>query len=283
MSHGDTIVNAPENFTLTASTEDVKWAAYKINGEKTWGVQFHPEVYHTEQGTALLSNFLDICGMKRDWTPASFIESTVRELKEELGDDKIILALSGGVDSSVTAVLLNRAIGKNLTCVFVDHGLLRKNEFETVLDDYEHLGLNVIGVDAKQHFYKELEGVTDPEEKRKIIGKKFIDVFEREAHKLKDIKWLAQGTIYPDIIRSDHGLLRKNEFETVLDDYEHLGLNVIGVDAKQHFYKELEGVTDPEEKRKIIGKKFIDVFEREAHKLKDIKWLAQGTIYPDII
>ncbi|HBT85386.1 MAG: glutamine-hydrolyzing GMP synthase [Fermentimonas sp.] len=202
MSHGDTIVSTPENFRLTASTEDVKWAAYRIEGEETWGVQFHPEVFHTEQGVAILGKFLDVCGMKRDWTPASFIEVTVKELKEELGDDKVILALSGGVDSSVTAVLLNRAIGENLTCVFVDHGLLRKNEFETVLDDYEHLGLNVIGVDAKQHFYKELKGVTDPESKRKIIGKGFIDVFEKEAKKLKDIKWLAQGTIYPDIIES---------------------------------------------------------------------------------
>ena len=202
MSHGDTIVDVPENFMLKASTEDVKWAAYRIEGEETWGVQFHPEVFHTEQGTVILGNFLDVCGMKRDWTPASFIESTVIALKEELGNDKVILALSGGVDSSVTAVLLNKAIRENLTCVFVDHGLLRKNEFETVLDDYEHLGLNVIGVDAKDHFYEKLKDVTDPEEKRKIIGKGFIDVFESEAKKLKDIKWLAQGTIYPDIIES---------------------------------------------------------------------------------
>jgi GMP synthase (glutamine-hydrolyzing), C-terminal domain or B subunit/GMP synthase (glutamine-hydrolyzing), N-terminal domain or A subunit len=202
MSHGDTIVRVPDNFKRIASTEDVELAAYKIEGEKTWGVQFHPEVFHTEQGTKILNNFLDICGMDKDWTPASFIETTVKELKETLGDDKVILALSGGVDSSVTAVLLNKAIGKNLTCIFVDHGLLRKNEFETVLANYEHLGLNVIGVDAKQHFYKELEGVTEPEQKRKIIGKGFIAVFDEEAHKLKDIKWLAQGTIYPDIIES---------------------------------------------------------------------------------
>lgn len=202
MSHGDTITDVPDNFSLIASTEDVKWAAYKIEDEETWGVQFHPEVFHTEQGNVILDNFLSICGMKRDWTPASFIDSTVRELKEELGDDKVILALSGGVDSSVTAVLLNKAIGENLTCVFVDHGLLRKNEFENVLRDYEHLGLHVIGVDAKDYFYSELEDVTDPEEKRKIIGKGFIDVFDAEASKLKDIKWLAQGTIYPDIIES---------------------------------------------------------------------------------
>ncbi len=202
MSHGDTIVRIPDRFRMIASTEDVTLAAYRIEEEETWGVQFHPEVFHTAEGTKILDNFLAICGMKKDWTPASFIETTVEELKVQLGDDKVILALSGGVDSSVTAVLLNKAIGKNLTCIFVDHGLLRKNEFETVLTNYEHLGLNVIGVDAKQHFYRELAGVTDPETKRKIIGKGFIDIFDREAHKLQDIKWLAQGTIYPDIIES---------------------------------------------------------------------------------
>ncbi|WP_108821525.1 glutamine-hydrolyzing GMP synthase [Dysgonomonas sp. Marseille-P4361] len=202
MSHGDTITQLPENFEIIASTEDVSVAAYRINGEQTWAVQYHPEVFHSTDGIKLLGNFLNICKMKRDWSPASFIDTTVAELKEQLGDDKVILALSGGVDSSVTAVLLNRAIGKNLTCVFVDHGLLRKNEFENVLKDYEHLGLNVIGVDAKDRFYKALAGVTDPEQKRKIIGKGFIDVFDEEAHKLKDIKWLGQGTIYPDIIES---------------------------------------------------------------------------------
>jgi len=202
MSHGDTITLLPQNFEIIASTADVPVAAYKINGETTWAVQFHPEVFHTTDGTRLLGNFLNMCEMKRDWSPASFIDTTVAELKQQLGDDKVILALSGGVDSSVTAVLLNRAIGKNLTCVFVDHGLLRKNEFENVLKDYEHLGLNVIGVNAKERFYKALAGVTDPETKRKIIGKGFIDVFDEEAHKLKDIKWLGQGTIYPDIIES---------------------------------------------------------------------------------
>ncbi|MDU1891131.1 MAG: glutamine-hydrolyzing GMP synthase [Dysgonomonas sp.] len=202
MSHGDTITGLPSNFEVIASTSDVEAAGYKVTGEETWAVQFHPEVYHTSDGTRLLSNFLNICKVSREWSPASFIDSTVEELKKTLGDDKVILALSGGVDSSVTAVLLNRAIGKNLTCVFVDHGLLRKNEFENVLRDYEHLGLNVIGVDAKARFYKELAGVTDPEQKRKIIGKGFIDVFDEEAHKLKDIKWLGQGTIYPDIIES---------------------------------------------------------------------------------
>jgi len=202
MSHGDTITTIPDNFKIIANTEDVKCAAYHIEGENTWGVQFHPEVFHSEIGTSILDNFLCICNAKKDWTPANFIEATVNELKEQLKDDKVILALSGGVDSSVSAVLLNKAIGKNLTCIFVDHGLLRKNEFERVLVDYEHLGLNVLGIDAKDHFYKELIGEKDPEKKRKIIGKGFIDVFDQEAKKLTDIKWLAQGTIYPDIIES---------------------------------------------------------------------------------
>ncbi len=202
MSHGDTITQIPNNFKIIASTPQVKIAAYKVDGEKTWGVQFHPEVYHSECGMQLLDNFLNICGCKKDWTSASFIEETVKDLKQKLGDDKVILALSGGVDSSVTAVLLNKAIGENLTCIFVDNGLLRKNEFQRVLDDYAHLGLHVIGVDAKAKFYSELAGVTDPEAKRKIIGKGFIDVFNEEAHKLKEVKWLGQGTIYPDIIES---------------------------------------------------------------------------------
>lgn len=202
MSHGDTITALPEHFTVIAGTADVKAAAYRIEGEKTWGVQFHPEVYHTEIGTAVLDNFLTVCKAKKNWTPASFIETTVDELKRQLGGDKVILALSGGVDSSVCAVLLNKAIGENLTCIFVDNGLLRKNEFEKVLDDYKHLGLNVSGIDAKASFYKELAGVKEPERKRKIIGKGFIDIFEQEAHKLKDVKWLAQGTIYPDVIES---------------------------------------------------------------------------------
>jgi len=202
MSHGDTITVLPENFKITASTDDVKAAAYHVENENTWGVQFHPEVFHTTDGTKLLENFLNICGCIKDWTPASFIESTVDQLKKKLGDDKVILALSGGVDSSVTAVLLNKAIGKKLTCIFVDHGLLRKNEFEKVMQAYESLGLNVIGVNAKDRFYAELAGVSEPEKKRKIIGKGFIDVFDEEAHKLKNVKWLGQGTIYPDVIES---------------------------------------------------------------------------------
>ncbi len=203
MSHGDSITALPEGFHDIASTEDVKNAAYRAAGEKLWGVQFHPEVYHSVQGKQLLKNFVvDICGSKQTWSAASFIDTTVNELKEELGDDKVILALSGGVDSSVCAVLLNRAIGKNLTCIFVDHGLLRKNEFEKVMHEYQGLGLNVIGVNASEKFFSELAGVSEPEKKRKIIGKGFIDVFEEEARKIKDVKWLAQGTIYPDRIES---------------------------------------------------------------------------------
>jgi GMP synthase (glutamine-hydrolysing) len=202
MSHGDTITDIPANFSIIASTHDVEIAAYAVEGEQTWGVQFHPEVFHTTDGSKLLDNFLNICGCKKDWSAASFIETTVAELKAQLGNDKVVLGLSGGVDSSVAAVLLNKAIGKNLTCIFVDHGLLRKNEFETVLDDYAHLGLNVIGVNVKDRFYAKLAGVTDPEQKRKIIGNEFIEVFDEEAHKIQDVKWLAQGTIYPDCIES---------------------------------------------------------------------------------
>ncbi len=203
MSHGDTITSVPDNFKIIASTDKVQCAAYRIKGEKVWGVQFHPEVFHSECGTDLLRNFVvGICGGKQTWSAASFIETTVAQLKEQLGNDKVVLGLSGGVDSSVAAVLLNRAIGKNLTCIFVDHGMLRKNEFSDVMRDYQGLGLNVIGVDASEKFFSELAGVTEPEKKRKIIGKGFIDVFDEEAHKLTDVKWLGQGTIYPDCIES---------------------------------------------------------------------------------
>ena len=203
MSHGDTITAIPEDYKCIASTANVKYAAYASTKQPVWAVQFHPEVFHSLQGTQLLKNFVvDICGSKQDWSADSFVETTVAELKAQLGDDKVILGLSGGVDSSVAAVLLNKAIGKNLTCIFVDHGMLRKNEFKNVLHDYECLGLNVIGVDASAKFFAELAGVTEPEEKRKIIGKGFIEVFDEEAHKIKDVKWLAQGTIYPDCIES---------------------------------------------------------------------------------
>ncbi|MEG2069965.1 MAG: glutamine-hydrolyzing GMP synthase [Bacteroidales bacterium] len=203
MSHGDSITHIPDHYQIIASTAEVKVAAYRIEGEPTWAVQFHPEVYHSEDGTVILQNFVQhICGCKQDWTPNSFIETTVAELKAQLKDDKVVLGLSGGVDSTVAAVLLNKAIGRNLFCIFVDNGLLRKNEFASVLENYKVLGLNVKGVDASQRFYENLKGITDPEQKRKMIGKGFIDVFDEEAHRLKDIKWLAQGTIYPDRIES---------------------------------------------------------------------------------
>lgn len=203
MSHGDTIARIPDNYRIIASTEDVSVAAFQIDGEKTWGIQFHPEVYHSTEGSQLLKHFVvDICGCKQDWTPDSFIESTVRELQDKLGNDKVVLGLSGGVDSSVAAMLLHKAIGKNLVCIFVDMGLLRKNEFEDVLRSYESMGLNVIGVRAGNKFLSDLKGVTEPENKRKIIGRDFIEVFDAEAQKLTDVKWLAQGTIYPDVIES---------------------------------------------------------------------------------
>ena len=203
MSHGDTISALPSNFMNIASTEDVANAAFKLEGEDTYGIQFHPEVTHTEEGKILLRNFVvHICGCRQDWTPDIFVESTVAYLKETLGDDKVVLGLSGGVDSSVAAVLIHQAIGKNLYCIFVDNGLLRKNEFEEVLHSYKDMGLNVKGVDSKSAFYKELEGLKDPEEKRKAIGKTFIEIFDKEAHLIQDVKWLAQGTIYPDVIES---------------------------------------------------------------------------------
>ena len=203
MSHGDTITRLPENYKVVASTEDVKNAAYKVDEETTFGIQFHPEVYHTEEGVQLLKNFVvDICGCSQTWTPASFIEETVEKLKRKIGSDKVVLGLSGGVDSSVAGMLLHKAIGGNLTCIFVDNGLLRKNEFETVLHSYKDMGLNVKGIDARQKFWDDLKGIKDPEQKRKIIGRNFIDVFNSEAHKIKNVKWLAQGTIYPDVIES---------------------------------------------------------------------------------
>ena len=203
MSHGDTIVRIPDHYKIIASTEEVPVAAFRIEGERTWGIQFHPEVYHSTEGKQLLSHFVvDICGCRQDWTPDSFIESTVRELRAKLGGDKVLLGLSGGVDSSVAAELLHKAVGDQLVCIFVDMGLLRKDEFENVLRSYESMGLNVIGVRAGDKFLADLAGVTDPEKKRKIIGRDFIEVFDEEAQKLTDVKWLAQGTIYPDVIES---------------------------------------------------------------------------------
>lgn len=203
MSHSDTIKTLPTGGVLLASTKDVKNAAYKIQDEITYAIQFHPEVYHSTDGKTLLQNFLvEIAGLKQDWTPDSFVEETVAELKTKLKNDKVVLGLSGGVDSTVAAILLNKAIGDNLYCIFVNNGLLRKNEFSSVLKQYEGMGLNVKGVDASQRFMEALSEIDDPEQKRKTIGRIFIEVFDDEAHLIEDVKWLAQGTIYPDVIES---------------------------------------------------------------------------------
>ncbi len=203
MSHSDTIEQLPNNGKCIASTNDVKNAAYSIEDEMVYGIQFHPEVYHTKKGKEILKNFLiNISKVKPDWTPDSFSNRTISEIKESVGNEKVILGLSGGVDSTVAAILLHKAIGKNLHCIFVNNGLLRKNEFADVLNQYKGMGLNVKGVDASDHFIDLLSGIIDPEEKRKIIGKAFIDIFDKESKLIDGAKWLAQGTIYPDVIES---------------------------------------------------------------------------------
>ncbi len=203
MSHGDTITKLPAGVTLLAETDDVRHAAYKFNDHPTFAIQFHPEVFHSTDGKTLIKNFVvNTCKSSQNWTPESFVETTVNELQQKLGNDKVVLGLSGGVDSSVAAMLLHKAIGKNLHCIFVDNGLLRKNEFDQVLNSYQHLGLNVKGVNASVKFYNALKGLNDPELKRKAIGKTFIEVFDHEAHLISDVQWLAQGTIYPDVIES---------------------------------------------------------------------------------
>jgi GMP synthase (glutamine-hydrolysing) len=203
MSHGDTIKNLPSNFNKIASTSDIENAAFHINESNIYGLQFHPEVFHSTDGLQIIKNFVvDISKCSTDWTPDSFVDSSISSIKKQVGNQKVVLGLSGGVDSSVAALLLHKALGDNLHCIFVDNGLLRKNEFEDVLKQYESLGLNIKGVDAKQEFYKSLSGLSDPELKRKAIGKTFIDVFDREANSIKNVDWLAQGTIYPDIIES---------------------------------------------------------------------------------
>ncbi len=203
MSHADAVNELPASAKVIASTADIPVAAYQLNDRDVWGLQFHPEVTHTTEGKTLLYNFVvSICKCSQDWTPAHFVESTVAELQQQLGNDKVVMALSGGVDSSVAATLVHKAIGKNLYCIFVDNGLLRKNEFEQVLDSYKHMGLNITGVRAKKEFYAALEGKKDPEDKRKAIGRTFIEIFDREAQRIQDVKWLGQGTIYPDVIES---------------------------------------------------------------------------------
>ncbi|MDP2423136.1 MAG: glutamine-hydrolyzing GMP synthase [Bacteroidales bacterium] len=203
MSHGDTILEIPQSFNTIASTADVAIAGYQDAESQVFGIQFHPEVYHTPEGATLLRNFaFSICGCQPTWTPASFIERTVEEIQHTVGSEQVVLGLSGGVDSSVAAVLMHKAIGKQLHCIFVDNGLLRKNEFESVLHTYQDMGLNIKGVDAKDRFLDALQGVSEPEDKRKIIGKIFIHIFEEAAHSIPNAKWLAQGTIYPDVIES---------------------------------------------------------------------------------
>lgn len=203
MSHADTISTLPDDYIIIASTPTVKVAAFVHKQLNHYAIQFHPEVTHTVEGKNLLRNFVvHICGCAQDWTPDQFVESTIEDLKKKLGNDKVVMALSGGVDSTVAATLIHKAIGKNLYCIFVDNGLLRKNEFEEVLNSYKGMGLNIKGVDAKDRFYKSLKGLTDPEQKRKAIGKTFIEVFDHEAHGIEDVKWLGQGTIYPDVIES---------------------------------------------------------------------------------
>ena len=227
MSHGDTINSLPSTYEVIASTEDVKVGAYAASNEQTYGLQFHPEVYHTTEGKTILFNFLgEICGCSMNWTPENFVESTVNELSVKLGNDYVVMGLSGGVDSTVAAILLHQAIGSNLTCIFVDNGLLRKNEFSSVLESYKELGLNVIGVNASDIFLADLKGITDPEAKRKSIGKNFIKVFEEEARKMENVSWLGQGTIYPDVIES----VSVNGPSMTIKSHHNVG----GLPAKMH-------------------------------------------------
>ena len=220
MSHGDTITSIPDAYRIVASTDDVAIAAYRIDGEQTWGIQFHPEVYHSTEGKTLLENFVvGICGCSQSWTPDSFVETTVEELRQKLGDDKVVLGLSGGVDSTVAAVLLHRAIGDRLYCIFVDSGLLRRNEFDDVLESYKGMGLNVKGVKAHDKFFGDLAGVTDPETKRKIIGRDFVEVFNEEAQRIRDVKWLARVTIYPDVVES----AKVNGMAVVIKSHHNVG------------------------------------------------------------
>jgi len=311
MSHGDTITDVPGNFNIIGSTKDVKFGAFQIENEETFGIQFHPEVYHTTEGLQILRNFVvSICHCKQDWTPASFVESTVKDLKNTIKEDKVILGLSGGVDSSVAALLVHKAIGKNLTCIFVDNGLLRKNEYQDVLASYKHMGLSVTGVDAKNKFLSELENVSEPEKKRKIIGRCFIEVFEEEAKKIKNVKWLGQGTIYPDIIesvsvngpsatiKSHHnvgGLPEKINLKIVeplkllfKDEVRRVG-ETIGLDEvllKRHPFPgpglaiRILGTITAEKVRILQDVDHIFIEGLKAHKLYDSVWQAAAILLP---
>ncbi len=320
MSHADTIASVPASFEIVASTMDVKIAAYKVKNERTYGIQFHPEVTHSVDGIKLLKNFLvDICECDCDWTPKSFIEETILQLKSKLTDEMVVLGLSGGVDSSVAAILLHQAIGKNLHCIFVDNGLLRKDEFASVLDSYKHMGLNVTGVDAKEKFYEALQGISDPEKKRKAIGKTFIDVFQQEAGRIQkseiknpksEIKWLAQGTIYPDVIESvsvkgPSATIKSHHNVGGLPEKMHLNvvepLNTLFKDEVRKVGKELNldpgilnrhpfpgpglairilGEITPEKIQKLQEADFIFIQALKEHQLYDEVWQAAAILLP---
>ena len=335
MSHFDYISKVAPGFEISAHTADCPVAAAENEAEKLYAIQFHPEVLHTAEGTKMINNFVkNVCGCKGDWKMDAFVENTIKEIREKVGDGKVLLALSGGVDSSVAAGLLSRAIGKQLTCVFVDHGLLRKDEgdeVEGVFGPNGQFDLNFIRVNAQERYYKKLAGVTEPEAKRKIIGEEFIRIFEEEAKKIGAVDFLAQGTIYPDVvesglggesavIKSHHnvgGLPDFVDFKEIIEPLRDLfkdevrkaglelgipeklvfrqpfpgpglgigqfDLNFIRVNAQERYYKKLAGVTEPEAKRKIIGEEFIRIFEEEAKKIGAVDFLAQGTIYPDVV
>ena len=313
MSHTDFVKTLPKGFITIAHTAKCPCAAMCDESRKLYGVQFHPEVTHTVYGKQMLHNFIfSVCGCKADWKMENFVETAVEKYRTSLAGKKVLLALSGGVDSSVAAVLLHKAIGNNLTCVFVDHGLLRKGEGDFVENTFgKQFGINLISVNAEDRFLDKLKGVTEPEQKRKIIGEEFIRVFEDVAKKLGKMDVLVQGTIYPDVLLAlsggvdssvaavllhkaignnltcvfvDHGLLRKGEGDFVENTFgKQFGINLISVNAEDRFLDKLKGVTEPEQKRKIIGEEFIRVFEDVAKKLGKMDVLVQGTIYPDVI
>jgi GMP synthase (glutamine-hydrolysing) len=311
MSHSDTIKKLPTNGVKLASTKDVENAAYKIEGETTYAIQFHPEVYHSADGKQMLENFLvKIAKVEQSFTPNAFVEEIVLELQEKIKDDKVVLGLSGGVDSTVAAVLLHKAIGKNLYCIFVNNGLLRKNEFESVLDQYKGMGLNVKGVDSSERFLSALDGIEEPEAKRKAIGKTFIEVFDDEAHRIEDVKWLAQGTIYPDVIESvsvkgPSATIKSHHNVGGLPDYMKLKIveplrmlfkdevrrvgKTLGIDAEllgRHPFPgpglsiRILGAITPEKVRILQEVDFIFIQGLRTHGLYDKVWQAGAILLP---